>query len=68
VLQAVTPSLFSAEPYLAIASLALALARAIRQICQSDLLRFLCVRKYSILGNVVAKEIDQDELAIVVVF
>jgi hypothetical protein len=65
-LQAVTPSLFSAELYFAIASLAL--AGAIHQVFESDLLRSPSVRKYSIPGNIVAKEFSKAELAVVVVF
>jgi hypothetical protein len=52
-LQAVTPSLFSTELYFAIANLALACV--IYQAFKGHL-RSLSVRKYCILGNIVAKE------------
>jgi hypothetical protein len=63
VMQLVAPRLFSTEPYLAIASLAV--ASAIYQICKCDLLRSLSVRKYSILGYVALKELSQAEIAVV---
>jgi hypothetical protein len=66
VLQAVTPSLFSAELYLAVASPAL--AHAIHQVFESDLLHSSSVRKYGIPGNVVGKEFGKAELAVVVLF
>jgi hypothetical protein len=58
--------LFSAELYLAITSYLLAVV--ILQICQSNLLCSLSVRKYSILlGYIAFKELSQAEIAIVVV-
>jgi hypothetical protein len=67
VLQAVTLSLFTTELYFAIASLALALARTIYQILESDLLRSLSVREYSILRYIALKELGQAEITIVVI-
>jgi hypothetical protein len=63
-MQLVAPRLFSAEPYLAIASLAL--AGTVYQIPESDLLRSPSVRKYSVLGYIALKELGQAEIAIVV--
>jgi hypothetical protein len=65
VLQAVTLRLFSAKLYLAIASHLLAVA--VRQICQSDLLRSLSMRKYCILWYVALKKLSQSEIAVVVI-
>jgi len=68
VLQAITSSLFFAELDLVIASLALACT--IHQVFEGDLFGIgsLCVRKYSILGNIFAEVLGQTELAIVVAF
>jgi hypothetical protein len=66
VMQLVAPRLFSAELYLAVASLAF--TRAVCQILESDLLRSSSVRKYSILlGYIAFKELGQAEISIVVV-
>jgi hypothetical protein len=58
-------SLFTAEPYLTIASLAL--THTIYQIFESNLLRSPSVRKYSILGYIALKEFGQPEIAIVII-
>jgi hypothetical protein len=67
-MQAITLSLFTAELYLAIASLALAPAPTVYQILESDLFRCSSVRKYTIFGYIAPKELGQAELAIIVVF
>jgi hypothetical protein len=64
-MQLVAPRLFSAEAYLAIASLAL--APTVYQILESDLLRSPSVRKYSVLGYIALKELSQAKIAIVVI-
>jgi hypothetical protein len=68
VLQAVASSLFSAEPDLVIASLAL--ARTIHQVSEGDLFSIgsPSVRKYGIPGNIVAEVLGQTELTTVVAF
>lgn len=65
VMQAVTLSLFTAELYLAITSLAL--ARAVYQILKGDLLRSPSVRKYSILWDIAPEELRQAEIAVAVI-
>jgi hypothetical protein len=68
VLQAVAAGLFSTEPDLVITILAL--SSTVYQVSKVDLLciRSPCVRENSVLGNVVAEVLGQDELAIVVTF
>ncbi len=61
-------SLFSAQSDLAIASLALACA--IYQVSEGDLLciRSLCVRQYSIVGDIVDDILGKGELVVVFAF
>ena len=62
----VAPRLFSAELYLAIASLAL--ARTVYPILENDLLRSPSVRKDSVLlGYIAFKELGQAEVAVVII-
>jgi hypothetical protein len=62
------PSLFSAESDLAIASLVLACA--IRQVSKGDLLciHSLCVRQYSIVGDVIDDILGKGKLVVVFAF
>jgi hypothetical protein len=68
VLQAVASSLFSAETDLVIASLVLTCT--IHQVSEGGLFGIgsLCVRKYGILGDIIAKVLGQTKFAIIVAF
>jgi hypothetical protein len=64
-LQAITLSLFCAEPYFLVTILLR--AGSILQIFKGDLIRFPYVRKYSIFEYGALKELGQAEIAIAVI-